>query len=44
MEATALNLEGKKREESEMEKREANNPAGGGMDLLSLFLNAVLSG
>jgi len=25
-------------------KREANNPAGGGMDLLSLFLNAVLSG
>jgi hypothetical protein len=25
-------------------KMEANNPAGGGMDLLSLFLNAVLSG
>jgi len=36
MEATALNLEGKEREESKMEKMEANNPAGGGMDFTSL--------
>ena len=36
MEATALNLEGKKREESKMEKREAINPAGGGKEFSSL--------